>query len=102
MKAVRRDDLPLEDPDADRRESDDLPADENFWAGSGAQPAQTGDGRDCSPEHRAVVNFTYFHEMDYREIAQIMECPVDTVKTRMFHARRHLRKHLGGELNDWI
>lgn len=55
-----------------------------------------------SPDHRAVVNLTYFHELGYREIAGIMDCPVDTVKTRMFHARRHLRRELGGALADWI
>ena len=31
----------------------------------------------------------------YREIAEIVDCPVDTVKTRMFHARRRLRTLLG-------
>ena len=39
--------------------------------------------------------------MGYREIAEIMQCPVDTVKTRMFHARRHLKRALDGELADW-
>jgi RNA polymerase sigma factor (sigma-70 family) len=42
-------------------------------------------------EQRAVVNLTYFHGMAYGEIAEIMDCPVNTVKTRMFHARRRLR-----------
>jgi RNA polymerase sigma-70 factor (ECF subfamily) len=28
------------------------------------------------------------------EIAQIMQCPVNTVKTRMFHAREKLRRSL--------
>lgn len=42
-------------------------------------------------EQRAVVELTYYHGCPYAEIAQIMECPVDTVKTRMFHARRKLR-----------
>ena len=55
-----------------------------------------------SPEQRAVVDLTYFHEIGYREIAAIMDCPVDTVKTRMFHARRHLRRELAGELSDWV
>jgi RNA polymerase sigma-70 factor (ECF subfamily) len=50
-----------------------------------------------SPEQRAVVELTYFHGCGYREIAAIMECPVDTVKTRMFHARRKLRIVLAGE-----
>jgi RNA polymerase sigma-70 factor (ECF subfamily) len=40
--------------------------------------------------------------MGYREIAEIMDCPVDTVKTRMFHARRHLKRRLAGGLPDWI
>ena len=42
-------------------------------------------------EQRAVVELTYYHECAYGEIAQILGCPVDTVKTRMFHARRKLR-----------
>ena len=29
-----------------------------------------------------------------------MACPVDTVKTRMFHARRHLKARLAGRLAD--
>jgi RNA polymerase sigma-70 factor (ECF subfamily) len=55
-----------------------------------------------SPEHRSVVDLTYFHEMHYREIAVIMDCPVDTVKTRMFHARKKLKGLLGGSLPDWL
>jgi RNA polymerase sigma-70 factor (ECF subfamily) len=43
------------------------------------------------PEQRAVVELTYYHDCAYPEIAQILGCPVDTVKTRMFHARRKLR-----------
>jgi len=44
-----------------------------------------------SAEQRAVVELTYYHGYAYREIAQIVGCPVDTVKTRMFHARRKLK-----------
>jgi RNA polymerase sigma-70 factor (ECF subfamily) len=44
-----------------------------------------------SGDQRAVVELTYYHGYAYREIAQIVGCPVDTVKTRMFHARRKLR-----------
>jgi RNA polymerase sigma factor (sigma-70 family) len=58
--------------------------------------------QELTPDHRAVIDLTYFHEAGYREIAQIMDCPVDTIKTRMFHARRHLRRKLAGELSDWI
>ncbi len=44
-----------------------------------------------SAEHRAVVELAYFHGIGYREIAEVVGCPPDTVKTRMFHARRRLR-----------
>lgn len=47
-----------------------------------------------SPDHRAVVELTYFEEFSYPEIAEILGCPVNTVKTRMFHARRRLREIL--------
>ena len=50
----------------------------------------------------AVVVLTYFHGMGYREIAEIMDCPVDTVKTRMFHARRRLQRSFPGRLEDWV
>jgi RNA polymerase sigma factor (sigma-70 family) len=57
---------------------------------------------DLSPDHRAVVDLTYFHGMGYREIAEIMKCPVDTVKTRMFHARRRLKQAMPGTMFDWL
>ena len=44
-----------------------------------------------SPDHRQVVELAYFGGFSYREIADIASCPVNTVKTRMFHARRRLK-----------
>ena len=46
------------------------------------------------PEQRAVVELSYYHHCSYQEIAAIMDCPVNTVKTRMEKARRHLAAHL--------
>jgi len=54
-----------------------------------------------TPEHRAVIELTYFHGCRYQEIAQIVGCPVDTVKTRMFHARKRLRCLLPGHEEDF-
>jgi RNA polymerase sigma factor (sigma-70 family) len=42
-------------------------------------------------EHRAVMELTYYQGYSCREIAEIVGCPVATVKTRMFYARRKLR-----------
>ena len=55
---------------------------------------------DLSPEQRAVVELTYYHGCAYKEIAEIVGCPVDTVKTRMFHARRKLRAVLIAQEGD--
>jgi RNA polymerase sigma-70 factor (ECF subfamily) len=44
-----------------------------------------------SPDHRQVIELTYFCGYSYQEIAEIADCPVNTVKTRMFHARRRLK-----------
>jgi RNA polymerase sigma-70 factor (ECF subfamily) len=56
---------------------------------------------DLPAVQRAVVNLTYHHEMGYADIAAIMDCPVNTVKTRMFHARRRLRHLLAGQLEEY-
>jgi RNA polymerase sigma-70 factor (ECF subfamily) len=47
-----------------------------------------------SDEHREVMDLTFYQGFSYPEIAQIVGCPVSTVKTRMFHARLRLRKLL--------
>lgn len=47
-----------------------------------------------SPEQRAVIELTYYFGYSYSEIGQILGCPENTVKTRMFHARRTLRSVL--------
>ncbi|XDA99873.1 sigma-70 family RNA polymerase sigma factor [Sulfitobacter sp. LCG007] len=53
--------------------------------------------RQLSPELRAVVEFTYYNGYLYTEIAEILECPVGTVKTRMMTARKRLREMLSDE-----
>ena len=47
-----------------------------------------------SDNHRSVVELTYQFGYSYGEIAEIVGCPVNTVKTRMFHARAQLRRIL--------
>lgn len=51
---------------------------------------------ELSPEHRAVLELTFTHGYSQAEIAQIVGCPVNTVKTRVFYAKQHLRKILDG------
>ncbi len=43
-----------------------------------------------SSTHRAVVELAYMQSFSYPEIAQILDCPVGTVKSRMSYALRYL------------
>lgn len=101
MKALRRFDEPVEDLGAERRPALDADPEQEFGHGR-RHDLLIEAMKELSADHRAVVDLTYFHEMGYREIANILNCPVDTVKTRMFHARRHLRRRMEGELADWM
>jgi RNA polymerase sigma-70 factor (ECF subfamily) len=51
-----------------------------------------------SQEHREVMELTFFEGFSYPEIAKLLDCPVNTVKTRMFYARKQLRALLGAEV----
>lgn len=101
LSAIRNFKEPIEDRDADDRPSPDAGPDIDLARRQIHGLLVTAMAR-LSADHRAVVDLTYFHELDYREIAEIMGCPVDTVKTRMYHARRHLRRMLDGQLSDWL
>jgi RNA polymerase sigma-70 factor (ECF subfamily) len=52
--------------------------------------------RQLTPKQRAVVELTYYFGYAYGEIAEIVGCPENTVKTRMFHARTRLKDILHG------
>ena len=101
MRGLKKQDEAVEDPDADRRISTG-PAPDDTSNRARSRKLLFEAIAELSPAHRAVVDLTYFQGLGYRDIATILECPVDTVKTRMFHARRHLRKKLGGVLTDWV
>ena len=47
-----------------------------------------------SPEHREIVDLVYYHEKSVEEVAEIVGIPENTVKTRMFYARKRLSELL--------
>jgi len=47
-----------------------------------------------SSKHRAVLELAIFHDLPYTEIAQVIQCPVGTVKSRVSYARRCLLQYL--------
>src|ERR1700679_3346398 len=55
-------------------------------------------------EQRLTLELAYHMGHSLEEIAAITECPVGTVKARMFHAREKLRQYLptlGGGTSEW-
>ena len=97
LKARSRHDEPVEDHAADERRSTEIDPEEHLGRRQ-VQDILLSAMAELSPDHRAVVDLTYFHDIGYREIAKILDCPVGTVKTRMHHARRHLKTALAGRL----
>jgi RNA polymerase sigma-70 factor (ECF subfamily) len=49
---------------------------------------------DLKPDDRALVVLKHFVSFSYQEIADVMEIPVRTVKSRLFTARERLRNAL--------
>jgi RNA polymerase sigma-70 factor, ECF subfamily len=45
-----------------------------------------------SVQHREIVDLVYYHETSVEEAAKILHLPKNTVKTRMFYARKHLAR----------
>ena len=97
LKALRTQDEPLEGGAVDELVCEDAgPEQEAIRTQTQATLARALGT--LSAEQRAVIVLTYFHDLPYAEIARIVDCPVDTVKTRMFHGRRRLRAALHGHL----
>jgi RNA polymerase sigma-70 factor, ECF subfamily len=50
-----------------------------------------------SAEHREIIDLVYYHEKSVQEVAEIVGIPENTVKTRMFYARKRLADLLKSE-----
>ena len=46
------------------------------------------------PEYKEVIVYSDMQQLSYDEVAQILKCPVGTVKSRLNRARAALRKNL--------
>jgi RNA polymerase sigma-70 factor (ECF subfamily) len=50
-----------------------------------------------SNEHREIIDLVYYHEKSVEEVAEVLGIPENTVKTRMFYARKRLAELLKAE-----
>lgn len=47
-----------------------------------------------SDEHKTIIDLVYYHEMSIAEVSETVGIPQNTVKTRMFYARKKLSEFL--------
>ncbi len=77
---------------------DDLPTALDALAGA----EDAGRVRECieqlSDAHKMVVHLAFFEDLPYSDIARIADVPEGTVKTRMYYAKRSLKRCLSALL----
>jgi RNA polymerase sigma-70 factor (ECF subfamily) len=47
-----------------------------------------------SPEHQEILRLVFYEELPYEEIAALLSIPTNTVKTRVYYAKQHLKQQL--------
>jgi RNA polymerase sigma-70 factor, ECF subfamily len=54
--------------------------------------------------HREVIDLVYYHEQSIEEVARIVGVPPNTVKTRLFHARKRIAEMIAerGLQRAWL
>jgi RNA polymerase sigma-70 factor (ECF subfamily) len=92
----RRREVELND-DAAAEIADDSPSAEARLAEADVATAIARLMERLSVDHRVVLQLAYFQEFSVSQIAEILDCPENTVKTRMFYARQRLKTLLEAE-----
>ncbi len=57
--------------------------------------------QDLSTEHRAVLELVFYQGLTLNEVAEVCQCPLGTVKSRLNYARGHLRGVLSRTEEVW-
>jgi RNA polymerase sigma-70 factor, ECF subfamily len=50
------------------------------------------------PDQRAVIELKFFHELTFEEIAEILETPLSTIKSRLYSGLEMLKNRLGTDV----
>jgi RNA polymerase sigma-70 factor (ECF subfamily) len=54
-----------------------------------------------SSEHRAVLELVFYQGLSLTEVAEVMDCPLGTAKSRLSYARQHLHGVLSRTEENW-
>jgi RNA polymerase sigma-70 factor, ECF subfamily len=52
--------------------------------------------QELQPEHREVLMLRFLEQMSYQRIADVLECNLNTVKSRIYYAKVALKKKMEG------
>jgi RNA polymerase sigma-70 factor (ECF subfamily) len=50
--------------------------------------------RRLAPAHREVLVLRFLEDLTYEQMAEVVGCPVGTVRSRLYHAKSALRRHM--------
>jgi RNA polymerase sigma-70 factor (ECF subfamily) len=81
--------------DPDRRENNSETPERQYLRAEAAAMVHGALDR-LSPSHRQALSLRELDGESYQEIAEIVHCPVGTIMSRLFHARRRLAEELAG------
>jgi RNA polymerase sigma-70 factor (ECF subfamily) len=89
-KTIKRRFPPHEDLETAEKRADDKLAQDDATYGFELREKMRMAINRLSREHKEVIDLTYYQGLSIKEIAGVMGCPPNTVKTRMFYARKRL------------
>ena len=88
----------LDDESAAELESADLPVQELLMAIDDAELVRLCLEK-LSDRHSQIVHLVFYEDLSYPEIAELIDCPEGTVKTRVFHAKQKMMDCLGRRIH---
>lgn len=53
-------------------------------------------------DHRTAIELAFFEDMSYGEISAVVDAPENTIKTRVFHAKKLLLRCLSGRMKEAV
>ena len=88
---------PIRSPDGEAQDSPDTgpTPDELTTRAERSRLLRTGLSQ-LSIKHRSVLELVFYHDLSLRETAQVLRCPVGTVKSRLSYAKKALGDVLRG------